>query len=90
MQEHGGFGCPIIICDSGENHGARGFHPVSQRPTRLEDIYVLPADHKWFTRLAAADIISHTLRAMRPAYPELTPEQKQQLEEARQMLESAG
>jgi len=51
--------------------------------------YVLPADHKWFTRLAAAEIISHALRAMRPAYPEVTPEQKGQLQEARQMLESA-
>jgi PPK2 family polyphosphate:nucleotide phosphotransferase len=51
--------------------------------------YVLPADHKWFTRLAAAEIISHALRAMHPAYPEVTPDQKQALQEARRMLESA-
>ena len=51
--------------------------------------HVLPADHKWFTRLAAAQIISHTLKIMHPGYPELTPEQKQQLGEARQTLESA-
>jgi PPK2 family polyphosphate:nucleotide phosphotransferase len=33
--------------------------------------YVIPADHKWFARLAAAAVIAHTLIEIDPAYPVL-------------------
>ncbi len=51
--------------------------------------YVLPADHKWFTRLAAAEIITHTFRAMHLAYPQVSTKQEKQLGEMREVLESA-
>jgi PPK2 family polyphosphate:nucleotide phosphotransferase len=50
--------------------------------------YVVPADHKWFTRLVVADAVIDALEEMKVDYPKLTQEQEQRLEEARRMLET--
>jgi PPK2 family polyphosphate:nucleotide phosphotransferase len=49
--------------------------------------YVIPADHKWFMRLAVAEVIVETLQALKPGFPRLTPEQLRELQEARKLLE---
>jgi PPK2 family polyphosphate:nucleotide phosphotransferase len=49
--------------------------------------YVVPADHKWFTRMVVADIVVDTLTSLKLRYPKVTPEQKKQLAAARQLLE---
>ncbi len=49
--------------------------------------YVIPADQKWFTRLAVANILVRTLREMSPVYPEVSPEQRAQLQTIRELLE---
>ncbi len=49
--------------------------------------YVIPADHKWFTRAAVADIIVSTLESLDLRYPEITEERKQELLKAKEMLE---
>jgi len=48
--------------------------------------YVVPADHKWFTRLVVSQAIVDTLKKMDLKYPKLTAEQKKALAEARQQL----
>jgi PPK2 family polyphosphate:nucleotide phosphotransferase len=48
--------------------------------------YVVPADHKWFTRLAVAGVIYHTLKGLKLAYPAVTKEHRQELLKARQCL----
>lgn len=48
--------------------------------------YVLPADHKWYTRYLASEIVRKTLRRMRPEYPKLGEEERQKVEEYRIML----
>jgi PPK2 family polyphosphate:nucleotide phosphotransferase len=50
--------------------------------------YIIPADRKWFTRLAVAAIIDRTLEKMDLKYPEVTEEQKQSLQEAKKILEA--
>lgn len=50
--------------------------------------YVLPADNKWFARIAAIQIIIDTLEKMNLKYPELSEEEKQVLEESKRILES--
>ena len=50
--------------------------------------YVLPADHKWFTRLAVGAVILRTLRDLKLAYPTIDEAQKQELLKAKEMLES--
>jgi PPK2 family polyphosphate:nucleotide phosphotransferase len=50
--------------------------------------YIVPADHKWFTRLAVAAVIYHTMRTLKLAYPAVTEEHVQQLNRARELLEN--
>jgi PPK2 family polyphosphate:nucleotide phosphotransferase len=48
--------------------------------------FVVPADHKWFTRLCVSQIIVATLKALALKYPKLTKEQLDELEKAKQEL----
>ncbi|SEV93647.1 polyphosphate:nucleotide phosphotransferase, PPK2 family [Chryseobacterium wanjuense] len=50
--------------------------------------YVLPADDKWFARVAAIQIIIDTLEKMNLAYPKLSNEDRTELQEAKKHLES--
>src|SRR5438270_6228309 len=49
--------------------------------------YVLPADHKWFTRAVVADVIVAKLQSLKLSYPALPAEQKAQLKKAKKLLE---
>jgi len=44
--------------------------------TKRSPWYVIPADDKWYTRAAIADIITHQLTAMDLRYPEVSEEQR--------------
>lgn len=50
--------------------------------------YVIPADNKWFTRAAIANIIADKLESLDLNYPELPQEEKDKLAAARQKLTS--
>ncbi|MDR3026277.1 polyphosphate kinase 2 family protein [Chryseobacterium sp.] len=50
--------------------------------------YVLPADSKWFARVAAIQIIIDTLEKMNLKYPTLSDKDRQGLQEAKKQLES--
>ena len=50
--------------------------------------FVIPADKKWFTRVAVSEIICEKLEAMDLSYPKLSKEQMKSLQEAKKMLES--
>ena len=50
--------------------------------------YVVPADHKWFTRLVVASAVIDALDDMDLDYPKFDAKRKGELEEARQLLES--
>lgn len=52
--------------------------------------YVIPADHKWFTRLAVGTIIDAKLDAMNPRFPAVDKETKKELAAARIRLEKDG
>lgn len=49
--------------------------------------YVLPADDKWFARVAAIQIIIDTLEKMNLKYPQLSEKDRLGLEEAKKQLE---
>ncbi|MGF1524686.1 MAG: polyphosphate kinase 2 family protein [Leptolyngbyaceae cyanobacterium] len=57
--------------------------------TNTEDApwYIIPADHKWFARLAVAYFIGQKMRSLNLAYPDVSPEHRQRLAEAKVMLE---
>ena len=49
--------------------------------------YIIPADKKWFTRLAVSDIIVKKIESLKLAYPAVTEAQKAELAEAKKILE---
>jgi PPK2 family polyphosphate:nucleotide phosphotransferase len=51
--------------------------------------YVVPADHKWFTRLVVAAALVETLDALDLQYPHPTPERLRDLDAARRRLLSS-
>jgi PPK2 family polyphosphate:nucleotide phosphotransferase len=55
--------------------------------TKSAPWYLIPADRKWFTRLAVADIICSRLKELNLTYPTLTAPQLEQLSAAKQILE---
>lgn len=48
--------------------------------------YVIPANHKWFARIAAAAVIADALIKIGPQYPRVSSSQKGELEQARKAL----
>lgn len=49
--------------------------------------YVIPADKKWFTRIAISTIVLDTLKGLKLKYQVLPKEEKEKLEEAKKLLE---
>ena len=50
--------------------------------------YVIPADNKWFTRIAVAAAIIDTLEDLKLSYPSVSDEKKKEIAEARKLLEN--
>jgi PPK2 family polyphosphate:nucleotide phosphotransferase len=55
--------------------------------TKKAPWYVLPADHKWVARTAAAAIAVHAIRSLDLKFPDPTPEQNAAIASARAQLE---
>ena len=49
--------------------------------------YVVPADHKWYTRLVVAAAIVHALEKLNLSYPKVDAVKRKELEAAREALE---
>lgn len=60
--------------------------------TSTEDApwYIIPADKKWFTRIAIGKIIVDALQELNPQYPVLPEKEREKLEEYRMWLMSKG
>ena len=61
---------------------------LSHTSTEWAPWYVVPADHKWFTRIATAAIVTTKLVEMDPQYPTVGDAARAQIEEARRILQS--
>ncbi len=61
---------------------------LSNTSTPWAPWHVVPADHKWFTRLAAAGLVIDALEALRPQYPRVTSVPREELDQARAELEA--
>ncbi|MCC6153133.1 MAG: polyphosphate kinase 2 family protein [Candidatus Hydrogenedentes bacterium] len=59
---------------------------IRNTATKHAPWYVVPADHKWFTRLVVSQAIIQTLKSLDLAFPKLSAEQRKELETARQSL----
>ena len=61
---------------------------IAAHGTKQAPWYVVPADNKWFARLAVGTIIYTTLEGLDLQYPEVGKEKKQELLAARALLEA--
>lgn len=59
---------------------------LSATSTKKAPWYVIPADDKWFSRLAIAAIIYRALEKLNMKYPQLSPKQSDDLKLAREAL----
>lgn len=50
--------------------------------------YIVPADHKWFTRLVVASAVIEAIESVRPTFPSVDASTRQQLRVAQAALES--
>lgn len=61
---------------------------IEATSTKNAPWYIVPADNKWFTRAAVSEIICQKLESLDLKYPELVASHKQELLEAKKVLES--
>jgi PPK2 family polyphosphate:nucleotide phosphotransferase len=61
---------------------------LSATSTEWAPWYVIPADRKWFARICVSAVLSHTLIELDPRYPAVTPDQAQDLQRAKALLEA--
>ncbi len=48
--------------------------------------YVIPSDHKWYTRVAIGDILVRTLKSLDLEYPKVTKQQEKEIVRAKRLL----
>lgn len=60
---------------------------IGATSTKAAPWYVVPSNHKWFTRLVVASAIIETLESLDLSYPKPTEEQLRELEQAKKELE---
>ncbi len=61
---------------------------ISATSTAKAPWYVIPADKKWFTRVAVSEVIVKKLESMDLQYPKVTEEHRQSLLKAKELLEN--
>ncbi|MDQ3041808.1 MAG: polyphosphate kinase 2 family protein [Acidobacteriota bacterium] len=61
---------------------------LSNTSTKNAPWYVIPADKKWFTRVAVSEIIIQKMESLDLQYPKINEAQRQGLLEAKKILES--
>jgi PPK2 family polyphosphate:nucleotide phosphotransferase len=59
---------------------------LSATSTKAAPWYVIPADHKWFSHAAIAQIIVDTLDSLDLSFPKISPKRRRELARARRVL----
>jgi len=62
----------------------------TQTSTKWVPWHIIPADRKWFTRMAVAYFIYEKLKSLNLQYPEVNGMHRQELLQAKQLLEKEG
>ena len=59
---------------------------IRNTATECAPWYVVPADHKWFSRLVVAEVIVDALESLDLSYPKVSPAKRRELAAARTAL----
>jgi hypothetical protein len=60
---------------------------IKETATNENPWYVIPADKKWFTRIAISEIILQTIKELKLQYPVLPKNEMDKLQEIKVILE---
>ncbi|MBV8390195.1 MAG: polyphosphate kinase 2 family protein [Mucilaginibacter sp.] len=60
---------------------------IKETATPENPWYIIPADKKWFTRIAISEIILHTIETLKLKYPVLPKDERHKLQEVKAALE---
>ena len=63
---------------------------LSHTSTEWAPWHVIPADHKWFARIAVSAILADALIEIDPQFPTVDDDARAALQTAKAMLESEG
>ena len=58
----------------------------NQTSTEWAPWYIIPADHKWFTRLCVSEIVVATLKSLDLKYPQVNEAELAELQKAKAEL----
>lgn len=61
---------------------------INETSTKYAPWYIIPADNKWYARLAISEIINKTLESLDMKYPSLSEEQIANLDKYKEQLEN--
>jgi len=61
---------------------------LSHTSTEWAPWYVIPADRKWFGRIAAGAVLTHALMQIDPQFPQVTDERRDELQRIKATLEA--
>lgn len=73
--------------DLWEEHVKAHEQVLSLTSTRAAPWHIIPADHRWYSALAVADLMVRKLRSLKPRYPAVKGVEKKEMEAARRRLE---
>jgi PPK2 family polyphosphate:nucleotide phosphotransferase len=59
---------------------------LTHTTTRQAPWHIIPADERWFSALAVAELVVHKLRALKLRYPHPSDEHRKELEKGKRML----
>ena len=59
---------------------------LARTSTKAAPWYVVPADHRWYSALAVADLMMRKLRSLKPRYPAVKGGGREEMEKARKRL----
>ncbi len=59
---------------------------IRNTSTKFAPWHVIPADHKWFTRLAVAEVIIHALDTLDLSFPKVDADKEKEIKNARRAL----
>jgi len=59
---------------------------IQHTATEAAPWYVVPADHKWFTRMVVASVVVETLKSLKLKFPEAPPDARKEFAAARSRL----
>lgn len=61
---------------------------IRHTSTSMAPWYIIPADNKWFMRLAVCNIVVNTLKTLNPTYPEVGDDKLKAIEMAKEILKN--